>query len=181
MNNYTKILEKIFERPEYHFHIRELAKETNLHPNTVISITNKLEKEGIVKKNKRKVVVEVYCDVESQIYKRKKQVFNLNSLYSSGLIDFLIDFFNMPRAIVLIGSFLRGEDFSKSDIDIAVILNKKEKQDLPDLRKYEKLLKRNIHLLVFDQKNLALDISREFLNNLINGFILYGYLEYDRF
>ena len=169
MNNYTKILEKIFERPEYHFYIRELAKETNLHPNTIISITNKLEREGVVKKNKGKVLVEIYCDVESQIYKRKKQIFNLNSLYSSGLIDFLTDFFDIPRAVVLMGSYLRGEDFSRGDIDVAVISNKKER---PDLRKYEKLLKRNIHLLVFDYK----DISREFLNNLINGFVLYGYL-----
>ncbi len=173
MNNYTKVLEKIFEKPEYHFHIRELAKETKLHPNTIISITNKLEKEGVIKKKSGKVVVEVYCDVESTIYKRRKQLSNLGSLYSSGLIDFLIDFFKMPKAIALMGSFLRGEDFSRSDIDIAIISNNKER---PNLGKYEKLLKRSIHLLVFDYK----EVSQELLNSLINGFVLYGYLEYDQ-
>ena len=174
MSNYDKVLSKVFERPEYHFHIRELAKETGLHPNTIISITNKLEKEGIVKKEKRKMVVEVYCDLESEKYKRKKQMVNIELVYSSGLVDFLIEYYNAPNAIVLLGSFLRGEDFSKSDADIAVISNEKKR---PDLGKYEKLLNKKIHLLVFDYKK----ISKEFLSNLINGFVLFGYLDHDKF
>ena len=173
MDNKEKILKKLFEKPEYKFHIRELARETKLNPNTIINLTKELVKEKIIIKKRNKNIVEIYCDLDSKNYKRKKQLYNISSINNSGLLDYLVDFYNHPQAIILFGSFLRGEDFSGGDIDIAVIsTNKKES----DLIKFEKKLKRKIHLLSFTYK----EISDEFYTNLINGFVLYGYLKYER-
>ena len=49
-NNYNKILRELFNKPTYLFHARELARITGLNPNTITNITNKLEKEGLLKK-----------------------------------------------------------------------------------------------------------------------------------
>jgi len=172
-DNKNKVLTKLFEKPEYHFHIRELARETNLNPNTIKNIVNQLEEESIIIRKKYKHLVEVYCNYDSLIYKRKKQLFNIAMIQESNLLEKLIEFYNHPKAIILFGSFSRGEDWSNGDVDFAVISSKKEKINLSS---FEKKLKRNIHLLVFDYK----DISDEFYNNLINGFVLYGFLKDDR-
>lgn len=172
-DNKTKVLSKLFEKPEYHFHIRELARETHLNPNTIITIVNQLEKESLIIKKKYKHLVEVYCNYDTPRYKRKKQLFNIAMIQESDLLEKLIKFYNHPKAIILFGSFSRGEDWSNGDIDLAVISAKKEKINLSS---FEKKLKRNIHLLVFDYK----DISDKFYNNLINGFVLYGFLKDDR-
>ena len=171
-DNQSKVLTVLFQKPEYHFHIRELARETKLNPNTIINITDELFKKKIVIKKKVKHLVEVYCNLDSFEYLRNKRLFNLKSIYSSGLIDELVDFYNHPRAIVVFGSFSRGEDNSQSDIDLAVI-SKTEKE--PNLKKYEHKLSRKIHLLSFNK-----EISPEFFNNLINGVVLFGYLKDER-
>lgn len=170
-NNYNKILRELFDKPTYRFHIRELARATKLNPNTIINITNKLEKEGIVEKQSKKHLVEVSLDLEKEKTIQKKKLFNLSRIYDSGLVNFLIDKYSHPKSITLLGSYSRGEDIERSDIDIAVNTIKKE---IVDLTSFEKILKRKIHLLILPKK-----ISEEFFNNLINGVVLYGAIKND--
>lgn len=172
-DNKQKLLTVLFAKPEYHFHIRELAREAKFHPNTVITLTNQLAKEGIILKKKYKHLVEVYCNADSQIYQRSKKIFNLIQVHESGILDFLINFYHNPQTIILFGSYCRGEDHSQSDLDIAIITTHKNK---PNLSSYEKELHRTIHVLTLEYK----DISTEFYNNLINGVVLYGYLQDER-
>ncbi len=172
-DNKQRLLTVLFAKPEYHFHIRELAREVKLHPNTVITITNQLQKETIIIKKKFKHLVEVFCDTDSMQYKRQKQLFNLAQVQESGLLDELVQFYHHPKAIILFGSFSRGEDLSESDIDLAVVTSLK---DTPDLSAFKKKIQRSIHLLTLEYK----DMSPEFYNNLINGIVLYGYLKDER-
>lgn len=164
-----KLMRIIFENPTYRFHIRELARLTKLNPNTIINISNALEKQGLIKKEKRKHLTEIYANIENKDFIIKKRIFNILQLYNSELVDFLIKKYS-PEAISVIGSYSRGEDMEKSDIDIAVISDKKESIDI---EKFEKILNRKIHLLALNYK----DISDEFYTNLINGIILYGYIK----
>ena len=79
--------------------------------------------------------------IEYKKFIRMKRIYNLNSLYLAGLVDFLVKEYNNPEAIICFGSYSKGEDFEKSDIDIAII-NGKEK-DIA-LEKFEKNLGRKI-------------------------------------
>tara|TARA_Y100000034_G_scaffold8818_1_gene9507 strand:- start:5792 stop:6307 length:516 start_codon:yes stop_codon:yes gene_type:complete len=164
-NNLTKVLEELFSKPTYKFHIRELARIAKLNPNTVINITNKLEKEEIIKKENKKHIVEISLNLENKRTIQEKRIFNLLRIYKSDILDFLIRLYS-PKSISLIGSYSKGEDIEKSDIDIVIDTNKKE---IGDVSKFEKILKRKIHLLI-----LPLKVSEEFFNNLINGIVLYG-------
>ena len=51
-----------------------------------------------------------------------------------------------------------------------------DKKEKPNLAKFEKKLRRSIHLLIFDYK----EIAEEFYNNLINGFVLYGFVKSEK-
>jgi predicted nucleotidyltransferase len=169
MNNQEKILSLLFVRPTYRFHLREMARETKLNPNTIINITNKLEKLGFVKKEKKKNLVEVYLNLDKKEIIQEKRIFNLRKIYESGIIDFLTKMYS-PLSISILGSYSRGEDIEISDIDIVLF---SEKKHIIDLNKFEKELNRKIHLLI-PSKN---DISKEFFNNLINGVVVYGAIQ----
>jgi predicted nucleotidyltransferase len=173
LNNYQKILAVLFEQPEYKFHLRELARRTNLNPNTILNITKILEEQKVILRKKEKNLLIITNNTESLEYKKKKQLFNLSLLYESGLIDYLNEYYHSPSLIILFGSFSRGEDWSDSDIDIAINTAKKER---PDLSKWERQFKRRIHLFHFDYAHL----SEELTVNLINGFILKGYFNYEQ-
>tara|TARA_Y100000310_G_C20634976_1_gene790667 strand:+ start:631 stop:1143 length:513 start_codon:yes stop_codon:yes gene_type:complete len=170
MDNKDKVLNQIFENPTYSFHIRELARITKLNPNTIINITLNLKKENIIIKRKNKNLVEIKANIEDKKFIRKKRIFNLKQLYNSGLVDFLIEFYNEPESIVVIGSYSRGEDIERSDIDIVIITNKREN---PEIKIFGKKLKRKMHILAMKRE----DISQEFFKNLINGIVLHGYLK----
>jgi predicted nucleotidyltransferase len=101
---------------------------------------------------------------------RLKQIENLRQLYELDLINFLEDA-HPGSTIILFGSYMRGEDTVKSDIDIAVIGGKKEQLNL---KIFEKILERQINISAF---NSLKDLSVEFKENLFNGIVLSGGIE----
>ncbi|MBM3234248.1 nucleotidyltransferase domain-containing protein [Candidatus Pacearchaeota archaeon] len=168
MNNKDKVLQIIFKNPTTNFHIRELARLIKLNPNTIINIIKKLSKENLLKLEKKKHITEISANIENKKFVEKKRISNLNQLYNSGLIEFLIKEFN-PELISVIGSYSKGEDIEKSDIDIVIIT---EKEKSLNVAKFEKIMSRKIHLIITNYKKM----SEEFYTNLINGIIVHGYL-----
>ena len=165
-SNYEKVLNLFFDNPNGKFYIREIARITKLNPNTILNITNELEKEVVVKREKKKHIVELSAVLDDK-FKTLKKIDNLKKVYDSGIIDFLKGKFS-PEAIVIIGSYSIGEDVRDSDVDI-IILTKKDYKDV-DLTGFEEKLNRKIHLIITDYNK----ISEEFYINLINGIVLYG-------
>lgn len=168
-NTIQKVLGMFFENPTTKFHLRELSRNLKISMPTIISTTDKLSKDKLVEKQKTKFLTTVKANAENTQFIRQKRVFNLEQIYNSGIVDELIKTHNHPQAIILFGSYSRGEDTEHSDIDIAVITNRKTNQDTTQ---YEKKLKRKIQVL-----QLAKDkIPEELFNNIMNGTILDGYL-----
>lgn len=169
-NSYEKIMKLIFERPSYRFHIREIARLVGLSPSTILNMLEWLKGRGLVKVEKKRHIVEVFADIENNAFLRKKRVFNISQIYESDIVDFISKKID-AELISVIGSYSRGEDIEKSDIDIVVISSEKNKEI--DLSRFEKNLGRKIHLLVLNYN----EISDEFYTNLINGVILYGHIK----
>ncbi|MFT4304968.1 MAG: nucleotidyltransferase domain-containing protein [Candidatus Woesearchaeota archaeon] len=166
MNNINEVF---YIYPEKWFHIRKLAKILSISPNTVKNKILILFKLNHVEKRNYNNMIEYRANLDNKSFILHKKLYNLLQIYESGLVDYLKDYYsNSP--IILFGSFSRGEDLSTSDIDIAIISNKKTR---PNLEKYTKKLHREINLSVF----LKEDVSKEFMNNIINGIVLEGVLE----
>jgi len=96
-----------------------------------------------------------------------KRTENLNIIYKSGLVDFLEE--NFPgTTIILFGSYSKGEDTIKSDIDIAVIGTKGK---IINTKKFDKILEKDILINFYlSFKN----IHKELKDNILNGITLVG-------
>ncbi len=161
---------KLFlDYPEKNFHIREISRLTKLSAPGVLKIIEKLRNEHLLVVEKGKVTVNVRVD-RNEKFRNLKRVYNFWNLLDSGLLESLRKSYEEPEVIIVFGSYSKGEDISKSDIDIAVVTKKHLNLNL---RNYETVLKRKINLHEIQIENC----SNEFLNNLINGIILYGYLK----
>jgi predicted nucleotidyltransferase len=167
-DNYDRILDVFLDDPTDKFYIREIARMTGLNPNTVLNITEVLLKENLIKKEKKKHVVELRANVNEK-FKRLKSISNFSRVSICGIIEFLNKEFS-SESISIIGSYSRGEDVKNSDIDL-VVISKKDYSNV-DLKKFEKILNKKIHLIVTYYNKM----SDEFYINLINGHILSGYI-----
>lgn len=91
---------------------------------SVINHVKKLEKEGLIKKEKRGVY-ESYVSEKNDMFRIYRRNDLLLRMYESGLIDFLAEDF-MPDAIVLFGSCAQGEDIETSNVDLLMVSKEKE-------------------------------------------------------
>ena len=169
-DSYNRVMAKIFENPTRTFHVRELARQTSLNPNTVLNVLKALRKEALISIQKKKHIVEISANTESVNFAKFKRIFNLEKMYTSDFIESLAFAFE-PDAISIIGSYSRGEDIERSDIDI-VLVNAKKKADI-DLSKYELCFHKKIHLVMANYE----EMSEEFYANLINGIVVHGYIK----
>lgn len=169
-DNNLKVMQLLFKYPYRSFHIREIARLTGLSSTGIIKIIKKLKKEHLLVSKKEKVVEEVKPDFEGR-FLFMKRLYNIYSLYDSGLIDYIKRFYELPKTIILFGSYSNGTDTEKSDIDLAVVTSNKK---IPDLNKFEIKLARKINIHIIDLD----DASKEFKNSLANGMVLEGFFEF---
>jgi len=158
-----KILELFFNFPTKRFHIRGISKILKISAPAVSNNINKLEKDNLIIHNKG-FMSEIYAKINNK-FKKLKRAYNLKKIYESGLEDYLIEEFPLTT-IVLFGSYSRGEDIEKSDIDIA-IFNKERKLNIEI---FEKRLNRRINIELINFKK----ISPELKESIINGITLSG-------
>ncbi|MBD3312871.1 hypothetical protein GF345_00355 [Candidatus Woesearchaeota archaeon] len=166
--NTDRVMDMFLQNPDTSFHLREIARLTGLSPAGVLKILRKLVKQDLVSKEKTRVTDNYLANTDNKEFVALKRASNIYSISSCGVIREIAEKY-LPEAVVLFGSYARGEDTGRSDIDIAVITDKKK--DI-NTAKYEKSLKRriNIHKIKLDKA------SKEFRNNLANGITLHGFL-----
>lgn len=162
-----RVLEFFFRNPSKETHLRELSRLLKLSMPTIISVTDDLAKENLIIKIKRGFITKVHANRENIRFIRKKRIYNMSMAFESGIVEHLSKAYNHHKAIILFGSFSRGDDIEKSDVDIAVITKKK---DGFDASKYEKFLGRSVSIHGIDLD----EVSEEFKLNLANGIILEG-------
>lgn len=163
------MLQEFFDFPRKSFQMREISRRVKLAQTSVMNHLKALQKEGLIIKEKKGLYSTYTANKEDADFKLLKRQNISWRMHKSGLIPFLDDKLK-PNCIVLFGSASRGEDTEKSDIDIFI----QAREVALDLKRYEKILNRKINL-IFEPKLSGL--SKELLNNIINGEILYGYMK----
>jgi len=165
------ILNTLFVKVGNYQSQRDLSKILNVSPPAIKKALPRLIEEEFINmefdKSKR---TNISLNFENPSVINLKRIFNINSIYSSGLFKFLEQ--NLPGAtIILFGSYSKGEDTLKSDIDIAII-GRKEKEII--LEKYEKILEREIILQFYDSSQ---KIHKSLRENIFNGIVYSGGIE----
>jgi predicted nucleotidyltransferase len=126
-------------------------------------------KKKLIIKYKKRGIPFYKANFDNEKFREYKKISVLYELNNSGLIEFLWNKIS-PEAIVLYGSYSKGESIENSDIDLFVIGKEKE----VNIDRFEKMIGVNIHILF--EENIK-KIPNELKNNLINGIILRGYLK----
>ena len=141
-----RVAELIFNNPNKTFYIRMLEKETKFSTTAVIGAVKELKSFDIIDIEETPLTKNIKANLDSEAYRFYKLVFNLYRLKKYGLIDSLVEVFSNPKAIVLFGSFAKGEDIEESDIDILVLSSNKNHNLTNFTNIFEKKLNRKIDM-----------------------------------
>ena len=168
-----RTLEVFFLGPSKEHYLMDISREARLAHTSVKENIRKLVGLGLLsqrieRKGKRKFPL-YRANNENKSYRSHKKLYNLESLLESGVVEFIEESL-APKSMVLFGSYARGEDTEESDIDLFVEC---EGEEL-DLGRFEKKLHRKLELHF--NKNFT-SYPKELKNNIINGMVIFGYLE----
>ena len=145
---------------------RQISKLLKVSPTAIAKSLPLLKKEELITIKKETTLDQVELN-RNQKTMLLKRVENLRYIYQSELKEFLEE--NFPgTVIVLFGSYSKGEDTLKSDIDIAII---EGKEKFLDLKKYEKILEREIRINFYPSFK---EIHKNLKENIFNGIVLSG-------
>jgi len=165
-----KVFEVFADEPTRIHYIKEISKKINLAHTSVKKHLEKLKKDELILKKKGDIFEGHISNRDNEDFLFYKRISNLKKIKESGLLEYLINKF-YPEAIVLYGSYLKGEDIESSDVDLLIISKSKNKADVS---KFEKRLKRNIHIMYERGLDKLPDALKK---DVINGLVLYGYLK----
>ncbi len=166
-----KIKEYFFVNPNAKLRVREIERKLNCPLPSVIRYCKELASEGIL------IIMSIgnsnfyTADKVSKVYLLEKKLYNLKSLYLSGIIEYVKEKASNP-VIILFGSYSRGEDNEESDIDLYVETKSKISFNF---NKFEKLLNRKIQVFLY--KGIKRITNPHLANNIINGITLNNFIE----
>src|SRR5690606_2560426 len=120
-----RVMTLFFNEPSKHWHFKDIVHQANISEPRASYWLQLLIKEGIVIYHKPKKKMPYYiANFDSIPYQIKKRMYGFNILADSGLFNYFQDY--SSDAIIVFGSFSRGDWHTKSDIDICIIgYNKK--------------------------------------------------------
>ncbi len=166
------VLRFLFMNAGESFNARGLAVPLRVSQPAIAKALPLLEKQGLihVSKDKKSKRLSIELNRENPLVIGMKRADNISQLYESGLAEFLKEKFP-ACTIIVFGSFSKGEDTRKSDIDIAII---GAKSRTPDLSSFEKKLMKEIRINFYHSFK---KIGNELRNNILGGILLSGWIE----
>lgn len=172
-----QILYRLYWSSEIEFSLTELAKAAQVSKSTASRIIHGLKEDGLVTVEDKGIIYRIRANRDNPQFVNGKIAHNLKYLFESGLVGFLDKYYKRPRAIVLFGSYRKGEDISTSDIDIAIEsdgeieLETDRPAGIEEFERHFPGRKLQIHL--FNRKKVDINL----FNNIANGIVLSGFLE----
>jgi len=154
------------------FNARNLSLHLKVSQPGIAKALPALEKYGFVSvtKDKNSKRISIVLNRDNPLVIGMKRSDNIRLLYESGLAEFLREKFP-SQAVIVFGSFAKGEDTKNSDIDIAVI---GAKSKTINLRNFEIKLMKEIRINFYKSFK---EISNELRNNILGGILLSGWVE----
>ncbi|MEK6758033.1 MAG: nucleotidyltransferase domain-containing protein [Nanoarchaeota archaeon] len=172
---YLKILYWFYSFPNKKIGLNELVKELKISKSTASRTVDNLIQKGIITREiiGKSWILELNRD--NPKIKLGKISYNLALIYDSGIIDEINKKYG-PISIILFGSYRKGDDTEKSDIDLAVEISGDKSLKIEKFTElkhfgYRKNVSVNLH--IFSRRN----INDNLFSNIANGIILDGFLE----
>jgi len=173
---YNRALIWFFSYPNEGISLSELKKNIGTSKTTASKIVRQLVNEGFLVKEVLGRVWRIRSVPTHHYNITKKIAYNLEMIYKSGVINEIHDIIQNPLSITLFGSYRKGDDTEKSDIDIAVEILGNADVKVAELGiipvfGYRKNVKVNLHIFSRNKIDLIL------FSNIANGIVIEGFLE----
>ena len=173
---FIKVLYWFFDFPNREMSLNDLSEEVGISKTTANRIVSQLEEIGFLKKEVLGRIWRIKCNPQHPYNLSLKVPYHLGQIYLSGLLDATFKQTPNPRAVILFGSYRKGDDTEQSDIDIAVEVLGNEEMKIKELGIIEQLgfrKKVKVNLHIFSRNK----VDRNLFANIANGIILTGFLE----
>ena len=170
------MLEPFFYNSQQWYHVRELARQFTLAPTTVSKYLQQFAEQGILERKEERHHLLFRADTNNPLFQAQKIEYNLQRIQQSGIVPFLEEKLNFPRAIIVFGSYAKGENTPQSDLDLFVLT---ETITEPKMEQYETILKAPIQLFIYTTTKFKMMRKKnpELFNNIVNGIKLRGFIE----
>ena len=140
---------------------------------TVKRALDLLVKDRLIRRDEFKNQILYKGNLESSAFKHLKVAYNLAWLEEKGIVDHLKENLAGLSSLVLYGSFAKGENDEKSDIDILAISSSAKKRDIGLMD----MLGREISLTVLkpaEWKEQAKKNKAFYMDIITEGIVLFG-------
>lgn len=167
------ILELFIKNPYEQYYLRETSRILNISPMTVKRVFDILVQERLLVREKFKNQILFRANMNSVAFKHLKTAYNLAWLEEKDVVDFLKEKLTGLSSLVLYGSYAKGENDDKSDIDLLAISSSSKKINLSLLD----LLGRDTSLSIFtpaEWKEQAIKNKAFYIDVITEGIILFG-------
>ncbi len=166
----VKILAIFLFNPDRRFYVRELARKTGGNINSVRRELQKLESIGLLKSERAGNLKYYTSDKKMPIYEELKGMFLKTEGLSEAMKENLSGLGEVKLAFIY-GSFARGDEQLKSDIDLMIVGKVDEKRLIPLIRKLEERLSREINYTLFSPTEFKSMVNKKdpFLSNVLKS------------
>ena len=175
---HQKVLYWFFSFPNRQIGLNDLSLALKISKVTARNIVNLLERAGFLSKKIYGKTWIISCNLEHEYNYTRKIAFNLEMVFEaySELKYHIFKIISNPKAIILFGSYRRGDDNEKSDIDLAVEVSDNQALRIVNLGVitifgYRENVPVNLH--IFSRNKIDINL----FSNIANGIVLEGFLE----
>ena len=173
---YNEVLAWFFSFPDREIGLNDLAAAIHISKATARRAALHLIEEGFLQRELLGNMWRLSRNKDHVYNFSKKIAYNLMMVYESGILGDIHRAFPNPRCVVLFGSYRKGDDNEKSDIDIAIEVMDDKEVEITNLGILPKLgLRENVpvNLHIFSRNKIDLNLFA----NIANGIVLEGFLE----
>lgn len=173
---YLKTLYWFFSYPDKESGLNDLSEALKISKTTAKRVVLQLVDEGFLSREILGKIWRISCIPNHPYNFTRKISYNLAHLYESAILKAIHDIIKNPKAVILFGSYRKGDDNEKSDIDIAVEvagdedIKMLELGILPEFGYRKNVL---VNLYIFSRNKVDLNL----FSNIVNGIVLEGFLE----
>lgn len=168
-----KILAFFMDNPYGKYYLRETAKLLRMSPMTLKRSLDLLVKNNLLLKEKIKNQILYSANMQNPAFRHLKISRNLAWLMQKGIVEFIKKKIPVVSAIILYGSYAKGEDARDSDVDIVVI--SPAKKDISS--NVSELLGKDVNISLFSPAEWSKHAKTNrafYLDVITEGIILFG-------
>lgn len=175
---YRKCLFWFFSYPNKEMSLNNLVTNLKISKTTARKIVFSLVEDDFLVKEELGKVWRIFVNKDHFYNKTIKICYHLENIYLNlpWIMQEIYKNYPNPLAIVLFGSYRKGDDNENSDVDIAIEIIGNENSSLQELGVISQLgYRKNVKVNLYKFSRNKIDLN--LFNSIANGIVLEGFLE----